>query len=95
MMNSQPTKKPDSPRGPFKGLRGWISRLLASKRFLLLLSFAAAILTWSALVASDGTLGVAVWNRSDKEDTVTYTNVATGKQVSVTLEKDAVCFVEL
>ena len=48
-----------------------------------------------AYVASDGTLGVAVWNRSDKEDTVTYTNVATGKQVSVTLEKDAVCFVEL
>ena len=27
--------------------------------------------------------------------TFTYTNVATGKQVSVTLEKDAVCFVEL
>jgi len=56
MMNSRPTRKPDSPRGPFKGLRDGLSRLLASKRFLLLLSFMAAILTWSALVASDGTL---------------------------------------
>jgi len=56
MMNSRPTKKPDSPRGPFRGLRGTLARLIASKRFLLLLSFVAAILTWSALVASDGTL---------------------------------------
>ena len=48
-----------------------------------------------AYVAPDGALGVAVWNWSDHEDTVTYTNTATGKQVSVTLEKDAVCFVEL
>lgn len=56
MMNSRPTKKPDSPRGPFKGLRDGLARLLASKRFLLLISFGAAIVTWSALVASDGTL---------------------------------------
>ena len=56
MMNSRPTKKPDSPRGPFKGLRDGLAHLLASKRFLLLVSFAAAIVTWSALVASDGTL---------------------------------------
>ena len=56
MMNSRPTKKPDSLRGPFRGLRSTLSRLLASKRFLLLLSFLAAIIIWSALVASDGTL---------------------------------------
>lgn len=56
MMNSRPTKKSDSPRGPFRGLRGTLARLLASKRFLLFLSFLAAIFTWSALVASDGTL---------------------------------------
>lgn len=56
MMNSRPTKKPDSPRGPFKGLRGTLVNMLASKRFLLVLSFVAAILIWSALVASDGTL---------------------------------------
>lgn len=56
MMNSRPTKRPDSPRGPFKGLRDSVSRLLGSKRFLMLISLVAAILTWSALVASDGTL---------------------------------------
>ena len=56
MMNSQPTKKSDSPRGPFRGLRSALVNLLASKRFLLILSFAAAVFTWSALVASDGTL---------------------------------------
>lgn len=56
MMNSRPTKKPDAPRGPFKGLRGLITRILASKRFLLAVSFLVAVLTWSALVASDGTL---------------------------------------
>ena len=48
-----------------------------------------------AYVAPDGTLGVAVWNWSDHADTVIYTNTSTGKRVSVTLEKDAVCFVEL
>ena len=56
MMNSRPTKRPDSPRGPFKGLRDGLSRLLGSSRFLMLVSLAAAFLTWSALVASDGTL---------------------------------------
>jgi len=56
MMNSRPTKKPDFPRGPFRGLRGTLARLLASKRFLILISFIAAVFTWSALVASDGTL---------------------------------------
>lgn len=56
MMNSRPTKKPDSLRGPFRGLRSTLSRLLASKRFILVLSFMAAIIIWSALVASDGTL---------------------------------------
>ena len=56
MMNSRPTKKPDSPRGPFRGLRSGLVSVLASKRFLMVLSFVAAIFTWSALVASDGTL---------------------------------------
>jgi len=56
MMNSRPTKKPDAPRGPFRGLRGTLARLLASKRFLILISFLAAVFTWSALVASDGSL---------------------------------------
>ena len=46
-------------------------------------------------VAEDGTLGVAVWNWSDHTDTVTYTNTATGKTESITLDKDAVGFVEL
>ena len=56
MMNSRPTKKPESPRGPFGGLRKGLARLLASKKFLMLMSVVAAILTWSILVASDGTL---------------------------------------
>lgn len=56
MMNSRPTKKPDSPRGPFKGLRDSLSRLLGNSRFLMLVSLVAAIFTWSALVASDGSL---------------------------------------
>ena len=56
MMNSRPTKRPDAPRGPFKELRALMTRLLSSKRFLLVISFLAAVLIWSALVASDGTL---------------------------------------
>ncbi|MBQ7885414.1 MAG: hypothetical protein IJ313_00815 [Clostridia bacterium] len=56
MMNRRPTKKTDAPRGPFKGLRGGVSRVLASKRFLLLVSLLIAVLSWSALVASDATL---------------------------------------
>lgn len=45
--------------------------------------------------APDGALGLAVWNDSDRKDTVVFTNAATGKSVSVTLEKDEVTFVEL
>lgn len=56
MMNSRPTKRPDAPRGPFKGLRSYMARLLASKRFMLAASLLIAIFAWSALVASDGTL---------------------------------------
>lgn len=56
MMNSRPTKRSDAPRGPFKGMRTWLSRILASKSFLLLCSFIVAVLSWGALVASDGTL---------------------------------------
>lgn len=48
-----------------------------------------------AYLAEDGSLGIAVWNSSDKEDSVTYTNTDTGKAVTVTLAKDAVGFVEL
>lgn len=56
MMNRRPTKKSDAPRGPFKGMRAWVSRVIASKRFLLLVSLLIAVLSWSALVASDSTL---------------------------------------
>lgn len=56
MMNSRPTKRPDAPRGPFKGLRSGMSRLLASKRFMFAASLLVAVFAWSALVASDGTL---------------------------------------
>lgn len=56
MMNRRPTKKNDMPRGPFKGLHAWVSRIIASKRFLLLVSLLIAVLSWSALVASDATL---------------------------------------
>ena len=56
MMNRRPTKKTDAPRGPFKGLRAWVSRIIASKRFLLLVALLIAVLSWSALVASDATL---------------------------------------
>lgn len=56
MMNSRPTKKPEAPRGPFKGLRSWLLGVMASKGFLMLVSFLVAVLAWGALVASDGTL---------------------------------------
>lgn len=56
MMNSRPSKKPDAPRGPFRGLRDFMTRIMESKKFLMLLSVLMAIVTWSALVASDGTL---------------------------------------
>ena len=56
MMNSRPTKKPDSPRGPFRELRRAISRVIGSRAFLVALSLLTAIVFWSILVASDGTL---------------------------------------
>ncbi|MBR4039824.1 MAG: hypothetical protein IKJ11_06985 [Clostridia bacterium] len=56
MMNRRPTKKSDTQRMPFKRLRGGMSRLLADKRFTLLISLVIAVLSWSALVASDSTL---------------------------------------
>lgn len=56
MMNRRPTKKTDAPRGPFKRLRAWVVRIIASKRFLLFVSLMIALLSWSALVASDVTL---------------------------------------
>lgn len=56
MMNRRPTKKTDATRAPFKELRGGIAHILASKRFLLLLSLLIAVLAWSALVVSDATL---------------------------------------
>lgn len=56
MMNSRPTKKPDAPRGPFRELRRAISRILGSRAFLMALSLLMAVVFWSILVASDGTL---------------------------------------
>ena len=56
MMNSRPTKKPDAPRGPFRELRRAISRVIGSRAFLVALSLLTAIVFWSILVASDGTL---------------------------------------
>ncbi|MBR5559989.1 MAG: hypothetical protein IKU73_01085 [Clostridia bacterium] len=56
MMNSRPTRRPDSPRGPFRGLRSSVVRIFASKRFTMAVSLLTAIFAWSALVASDGTL---------------------------------------
>ena len=55
MMNSRPTKKPEA-RGPFKNLRKGVGRLIASNYFIALVSFLVALLTWGALVASDGSL---------------------------------------
>lgn len=56
MMNSRPKKRPDSQRGPFKGLRQGIGRILSSRAFLRAASLLAAVLIWSVMVASDGTL---------------------------------------
>ena len=55
MMNSRPTKRPET-RGPFKNLRRGVGRILSSNVFLGVVSFLAALLTWGILVASDGTL---------------------------------------
>lgn len=56
MMNSRPTKKPDSRRGPFRGLQRGVARIVSSKVFLRVASLLTALLIWLALVASDGTL---------------------------------------
>lgn len=56
MMNSRPTKRPDSQHGPFRGLRRGMNNLIANKVFLAVFSFVVAVLFWSVLVASDGTL---------------------------------------
>ena len=56
MMNGRPARSHDPSRGPFKNLRRALSRILGSRAFLMLLSFGAALLFWSVLVASDGTL---------------------------------------
>lgn len=56
MMNSRPKKKPDAQRGPFKGLRRGIGSILSSRTFLRAMSLLAAVLIWSVMVASDGTL---------------------------------------
>ena len=55
MMNSRPTRKPEG-RGPFRKLRRIIARVVAGKPFLITVSALAAVVCWSALVASDGTL---------------------------------------
>lgn len=56
MMNSRPSRRNKPRRGPFAGLRKGVERIVSSKRFLLLVSLLAAMITWAALVASDGTL---------------------------------------
>jgi len=56
MMNSRPTKKPKASRGPFKDLRGYVTAIMGSKAFLVLVSLLAALFFWGVLVASDGTL---------------------------------------
>lgn len=56
MMNSRPTNKPDKPRGPYRGLRSGMAKLLDSKGFLIVVSFICAMLAWGVLVASDGSL---------------------------------------
>ena len=55
MMNSRPTRKPEN-RGPFLKLRKMVAKVIGSKPFLIAASLLAAIICWSALVASDGTL---------------------------------------
>ena len=56
MMNSRPTKRPDNRRGPFKGIRQGLARILGSKAFLRVAAVFLALVFWMALVASDGTL---------------------------------------
>ena len=75
MMNRRPTKKNDVHRGPFKNLRSLVARIVASKRFLLLVSLLVAVLAWSAMVASDVTLTRPKFMNA----TVSVTNEATLK----------------
>lgn len=56
MMNGRPERSHDPGRGPFGGLRRWLYRVFSSRAFLLALSFCIAVLFWSTLVASDGSL---------------------------------------
>lgn len=56
MMNGRPAKSHDPRRGPFRGIRTWMGRLLTSRPFLLAISLLVAVLFWGTLVASDGTL---------------------------------------
>ena len=55
MMNSRPTRRPEN-RGPFLKLRKMVARIINSKPFFIVVSLLAAVICWSALVASDGTL---------------------------------------
>ncbi|MDO5378792.1 MAG: CdaR family protein [Clostridia bacterium] len=56
MMNGKPKKKSDGQRGPFKGLRRGIGNIVASRTFLRAASLLAAVVIWSVMVISDGTL---------------------------------------
>ena len=57
MMNSRPTKKRDADgRGPFRGLRRFVARLLQNRIFLIAVTLLLSLMTWSIMVASDGTL---------------------------------------
>lgn len=55
----------------------------------------ASFFRQKAYRAQDGRLGLAVWNDSDAQHSVTYTNRETQKSVCVTLEKMCYTFVEL
>ena len=55
MMNSRPTRKPEG-RGPFQNLRKWMAKVTSSKGFLIVFSLLSAVIVWSILVASDGSL---------------------------------------
>lgn len=55
-MNSRPSKKTDIQRGPFKGMRSAMTKIMESKGFLAAVSLLIAVMAWGVLVASDGTL---------------------------------------
>ena len=75
-MNSRPSKKTDTQRSPFKGLRSAMTRMMESKSFLMVISFAVAIMAWGILVASDGSL---TWHK-------VYTDVPVGITGETTLK---------